>query len=120
MAQAGRNNDGRVPRLLVPCSNPYHLSRQDAQAWLSAELEAFVRRDGLEGATLTRLASPPFSPPTSSSGWLVEFRLDSAARAAAMQRRGAFGELIADLRLIGMAPTVIVPDDDSTVELRPS
>ena len=109
-----------MPRLLVLCSNPYHLTPQDAQAWLSGELEAVVLHDGLRGASLTRLASPPFSPPTSSSGWLVEFRLDSAATAAAMRRRGAFGALIADLRLIGMAPTVIVPDDDSTVELRPS
>ena len=109
-----------MPRLLVLCGNPYHLTRQDAQAWLSEELDAVVRRDGLPGARLTRLASPPFSPPASSSGWLIEFRLDSAATMAAMRRRGAFGELIADLRLLGMAPTVIVPDDGSTVELHGS
>ena len=51
------------------------------------------------------------------SGWLVEFRLDNTATTAAMLRRGALGELMADLRLLGMAPTVIVPDDSSTVEL---
>jgi len=104
----------------VLCGDPYHLTLEDARAWLSEELEAVVRRDGLQGASLTRLASPPFSPPASSSGWLVGFHLDSAATPAAMRRRSALGELIADLRLLGMEPTVIVPDDGSTVELHAS
>jgi hypothetical protein len=103
----------------VLCRNPYHLRDQDAQAWLSEELEAVVRRDGLPGARLTRLANPPSSHSATCSGWLVEIRLASAAPATAMQRGGAFGELVADLRLLGMAPMVIVPDDRSAIELRP-
>ena len=58
----------RVPRLLVLCGNPYHLTRQDAQAWLSEELEAVVRRDGLAGARLTRLANAALAPPASGLG----------------------------------------------------
>jgi hypothetical protein len=109
-----------VPRLLVLCRHPYHLRDQDAQAWLSEEIEAVVRRDGLQGARLTRLANPPSSHSASSSGWLVEIRLGTAATVTAMRRGGAFGELVADLRLLGMAPMVIVPDDRSAIELRPS
>jgi hypothetical protein len=109
-----------VLRLLVLCRHPYHLRDADAQSWLSEQLEAVVRRDGLQGATLTRLANPPSSHSASSSGWLIEIRLGTAATATDMQRGGAFGELIADLRLLGMAPIVIAPDDRSAVELGPS
>jgi hypothetical protein len=108
-----------VPRLLVLCRHPYHLRRQDAQAWLTQEVEAVLRRDDLPGARLTRLGTPS-SQTSSSAGWLVEFDLETGAASTALARGGALAELVADLRLLGMAPTVIAPDDRSAVELRPS
>jgi hypothetical protein len=106
-----------VPRLLVLCRDPYHLSRRDAQAWLSQELEAALRRDELRAARLTRLRPP--SPEWSSSfDWLVELRLEAGSSSTAMERGGALRDLVADLRLLGMAPTVALAHDADAVELR--
>jgi hypothetical protein len=108
-----------VPRLLVLCRHPYHLRRQEAQAWLSQEVETVLRRDELQRATLTRLQSPS-SQSSGSCEWLVEFQLGIGASPTAMSRGGALAELVADLRLLGMAPMVVLADDAEAVELRPS
>ena len=108
-----------MPRLLVSCRQPYHLRREDAQEWLTREFEAVLRRDDLQAARLTRLRDPS-SQSSSTCEWLVEFRLETAASSRALVRGAAFGELVADLRLLGMAPIVVVADDCEAVELRPS
>jgi hypothetical protein len=108
-----------VPRLLVLCRHPYHLPRADAQAWLTQEFQAVLRRDELQRARLTRLRSP-FSRSSSSCDWLVEFRLETMASSTPLVQGNAFRELVADLRLLGMTPTVVVADDSKAVELRPS
>jgi hypothetical protein len=115
----GRAQDGQVPRLLLICRHPYHLRREDAQAWLTRELEAVMRRDDLQGARLTRLRNP-ISQSSSSCEWLVEFRLETGANSRVLMRGAAFSELVADLRLLGMAPMVALADDAGAVELRPS
>jgi hypothetical protein len=106
-----------VPRLLVLCRHPYHLRRQGGQAWLRQELEAVLRRDELKRATLTRLRNPSWQS-SSSCDWLVEFQLETGSISTAMPRGGALAELVADLRLLGMAPTVALADDADVVELR--
>jgi hypothetical protein len=108
-----------VPRLLVICRHPYHLRREEAQGWLTQELEAVLRRDELPGARLTRLRNPS-SQSSSCGDWLVEFRLETGASSRALVRGAAFAELVADLRLLGMAPMVALADDSGAVELRPS
>jgi hypothetical protein len=108
-----------VARLLVLCRHPYHLHRDDAQGWLRAELEAVVRRDGLEGATLTRLSNPS-AEWVRDFDWLVELRLDEGLYAAALGRGGACAELLADLRLLGMEPAIALADAREASQLRPS
>jgi hypothetical protein len=108
-----------VPRLLVLCRHPYHLGRADAQAWLRRELEGVMRRDELQCARLTRLGHAS-SPWANSFDWLVELRLDAAHTSTATERGGALGDLVADLRLLGMAPTVVLADEREAVDLRPS
>ncbi len=108
-----------VARLLVVCRHPYHLPRDDAQAWLRAELEAVVHRDGLDGATITRLGNPSAAWPRDFD-WLIEFRLDAGLFAAALGRGGACAELLADLRLLGMAPATALADAREAIELPPS
>jgi hypothetical protein len=105
--------------VLVLCRHPYHLRRQEAQAWLSQEVETVLRRDELQRARLTTLRSP-FSQSSTSRDWLVEFQLHAGASSRAMSRGGALAELVADLRLLGMAPMVALADDAEAVELRPS
>ncbi len=110
---------GFMVRLLVLCRDPYHLSLEEAQEWLRGELEAVVRRDGLDGATLTRLRDPS-SAWARDFDWLVEFRLNESLYAAALGRGGACAELLADLRLLGMAPAVALADSGEAIQLEPS
>jgi hypothetical protein len=107
-----------MARLLVLCDHPYHLPRENAEAWLRQELETVVRRDGLAGATLTRLGNPS-AEWTRSFDWLIEFHLAGLA-STAMGRGGACGELVADLRLLGMAPAVALVDDRAAIQLQPT
>jgi hypothetical protein len=107
-----------MARLLVLCRRPYHLPPKEAEAWLRQELEAVLQRDGLEGATLTRLENPS-AQWTRSFDWLIEFRLSGLA-STAMGRGGACGELLADLRLLGMEPAVALADERVAIPLRPS
>ena len=101
------------------CRHPYHLNREEAQAWLTRELETVVRNDGLDGATLTRLASP--SPEwTCDFDWLAEFRGDKGLYLTALGRGGACVELLADMRLLGMAPLIALADTRETIELQPT
>jgi hypothetical protein len=107
-----------MPRLLVLCRLPYHLPPKDAEAWLTQELETVLQRDGLEGATLTRLGNPS-AQWTRSFDWMIEFHLAGLA-SAAMGRGGACAELLADLRMLGMAPAVALVDDRTVIRLQPS
>ena len=108
-----------MPRLLLLCRHPYHLRWRDADGWLRRELQTALRRDGLDGARLTRLESAS-SHSARSFDWLIEFRLDRQLASAAMGRGGACEELVADMRLLGLAPEVALADDRDSVELRPS
>jgi hypothetical protein len=108
-----------VARLLVLCRHPYHLRREEEQAWLRHEIEQVVRHDDMGGATLTRLGDP--SPQFSRSfDWLVELSLDEELYTAALGRGGACAELLADLRLLGMAPAVALADAREAIEVKPS
>ena len=106
-----------MPRLLVICRQPYHLRRQDAETWLAQEVETVLRRDKLQGARLTRLRNPT-SETSSSCEWLIEFCVETGASSSALGRGGALRELVADLRLLGMQPTVVLADDREAIELR--
>jgi hypothetical protein len=107
-----------MARLLVLCRSPYHLPGEDAEAWLKDELEVVLRHDGVEDATLTRLTNPSAQWPRSFD-WLIEFRLSGLA-STAMGRGGACGELLADLRLLGMTPAVALADERVAIPLRRS
>jgi hypothetical protein len=104
-----------MPRLLVLCRHPYHLSREEAAAWLEQELERVLHADELEGATLTPLASP-CAQGTREWDWLIEF--EGGRPVHPVSGRSACGELLADLRLLGMAPAAALADGREAIELR--
>jgi hypothetical protein len=102
-----------VRRLLILFHDPYHSDADEARAWLCREVTAVLGRDGVQRATLTRLGDAS----TQWGGgfdWLLEFDI-----AAPQDRRGAIGEMVADLRLLGMAPLVATADDRNALELEP-
>jgi hypothetical protein len=105
-----------VSRLLVLFHDPYHLHARDAQAWLKQELTDILRRDQLQGARLTRLGAAS-SQARGGYDWLLELAVEPDAPA---NPRGAIGELVADLRLLGMAPMVAVADDRNAIDLGPT
>jgi hypothetical protein len=102
-----------VSRLLVLFHDPYHLHARDAQAWLKRELSDVLCRDQLQGARLTRLGTAS-SQTRGGYDWLLELAVDPEAPA---NPRGALGELVADLRLLGMAPMVAMADDRNAIDL---
>jgi hypothetical protein len=105
-----------VSRLLVLFHDPYHLRARDAQAWLKQELTELLPPDQLQGARLTRLGTAS-SQSRGGFDWLLELAVEPEA---AVKRRGPIGELVADLRLLGMAPMVAVADDRNAIDLRPT
>jgi hypothetical protein len=100
----------------VLCRHPYHLHRQEGEAWLRQELEAVLRRDRLHGARLTGLENA-CEGSTRNWDWLIELQMGDGSPADALSRGGAFGELLADMRLLGMAPTVALAADRNAIEL---
>jgi hypothetical protein len=108
-----------VFRLLVLCRGPYHLRHEQGEAWLREQLESVLRRDGLGAASLTGLDD---ASPTEARewDWLIEVSLAEPAARAALGRGGACSELLADMRLLGMAPTVALAADPKAIDPRPS
>ncbi len=102
-----------VPRLLVLFHDPYHLNEGEARAWLRQEVDALLVHEELEAARLTRLGSAT-SQPHGGFDWLLELSVERNAG----NPGAAIGELVADLRLLGMAPTVAVADDRNATDLK--
>jgi hypothetical protein len=106
-----------VPRLLALFRDPYHLNRDDARAWVTRELETVLRGEELQSARLTRLGGAS-ARATNTYDWLLELRVAPSGRSTTVESGGAFADLMGDLRLLGMAPTVVLADDRDVVELR--
>jgi hypothetical protein len=105
-----------MARLLVLCRHPHHLSRKQAEEWLRRELEAVLRRDRLRRARLTRLDTA-WEGSTRSWDWLVELQVDDGSPSGALSSRSACGELLADMRLLGMSPTVALAASGSAIDV---
>jgi hypothetical protein len=102
-----------VRRLLLLFHDPYHLGADEARAWIEEEITGILRPDGLRRAKLTRLGIP--SSGVGGFDWLLELQ---AAPGADESPRGDLAEIVADLRLLGMAPQVAIADDDNAIELQ--
>ena len=102
-----------MQRLLVLFHDPHHLRTAEARAWLEREVADTLRRADIRRARLTRLGG---AVPHSAGGfdWLLELRVAPELRS---NPRSVVGELVADLRLLGMAPMVALADDRHSTEL---
>jgi hypothetical protein len=105
-----------MSRLLVLCRRPYHVDRAEGEAWLRRELEAVLRRDRLHGARLTGLENAG-EWSTRNWDWLIELHVDDRSPPGSLSDRGACGELLADMRLLGMRPTVALAPSREAIEL---
>jgi hypothetical protein len=104
---AGRcsSHDAFVARLLILWNRPSHLTADDAERWAQDEVRSLLGDDSVAGAALTRLesASPRYG---GDWEWLVELEVTGPARDCV--ERGACAGWLADMRLLGMRPAVVL------------
>ncbi len=105
-----------MTRLIVLVGAPQHLRAEEAEDWLRNEAAALGTAEGVRRALISPLASPSLRWPN-QWGWLIEVDCDNPSGVDKATRDDAWKELLGDLRLLGMRPTVAVVGDPS--ELRP-
>jgi hypothetical protein len=102
-----------VPRLLIACSRPQHLSASEADAWFRTELTPLRRLPGVESVVVTRVMAAARHP--RPCDWLCEVHLEARADWRACAEHPWCTEWLMDLRLLGMRPTLAVLDGGEEV-----
>jgi hypothetical protein len=107
------SHDPFVARLLILWNRPSHLTADDAERWAQAEVRSLLGDDSVAGAALTRLesASPRYGR---DWHWLVELEVTGPVRDCVEQ--GVCAGWLADMRLLGMRPTVVLAGEDIGLE----
>jgi hypothetical protein len=95
---------------MIFVQRPRHVSAEEAEDWLRGELEP-VAGDGVRGIELKRLASPGLRFSDTWS-WMLELDCRDAEAARRAVEEGPGLLLLADLRLLGMRPSVALVEDD--------
>ena len=114
MVQAGAAaDDVGVARLLVLWSCPHHLSAEEAERWVRAEVRALRAAAAVRSAKLTRVESASPRQPCDWR-WLLELELTGSVRDCV--ERGPCAEWLGDLRLLGMRPAVVVAAEAIALE----
>lgn len=98
-----------MARVLVLWTRPYHLSAEEAQTWAQEQASRFRRLDGVERAELTRLQSAS-ARHARDWDWMLELHLTPGADGAAFMDAAPCAEWLAELRLLGLRPTVLLAD----------
>jgi hypothetical protein len=101
-------HDGHVPRVLIVWSRPHHLTAEEASRWVAGEVRALLRADATRSGELRRLECAS-ARHRCDWHWLLE--LDVAGPANEYVDEGACAEWLADLRLLGMHPQVMLVGD---------
>ncbi len=101
-----------VARLMIFVEHPRHVTSEEAEAWLERELAA-LDSNGVDSIRLKRVvgASPRLCDTWS---WMVQIDCrDLDAAREALGKNGPGMALLADLRLLGMRPSVALVEDGS-------
>ena len=101
-----------VARLMIFVERPRHVTSEEAEAWLEGELAALDTGD-VDSIRLKRVvgASPLLADTWS---WMVQIDCrDLDAAREALGKDGPGMALLADLRLLGMSPSVALVEDGS-------
>jgi hypothetical protein len=103
-----------VARLIVLVQRPYHLSEEEAERWLRSQAEELARSAEVRRVDVTRLASVSLRFGREWD-WLLELYLERGEDAQRAVREPACAGLLADLRVLGMKPSVAVVERTVTV-----
>ena len=101
-------------RLMLFVCRPYSLAAEEARDWM-CELAAPLATIGAECVELVRLGAPGVHS-SSDCEWLIEMRYPRVEDAAAAARNGPCSDLVADLRLLGMRPRLVVANTGERLE----
>ena len=104
-----------MARLLVTWMQPYHLSRAEARAWLSAETGRLLELPAIARLELTELEAP-CDTRGRAWDWLLEVHLVHGREGARCVDEPLFAEWLRDLHLLGMRPAVALADRTIVLE----
>jgi hypothetical protein len=105
----------RVPRLMLFVRRPYVLSEAEAALWMREQAAPLARAGAVERVELIRLRSPAVSGGADCE-WLIEMHCRHREDAVRAARDRTCRELVADLRLLGMQPRLVVADGNEPLE----
>jgi hypothetical protein len=105
----------RMARLLLFVQRPSVLSDGEATRWILEQAAPLARIDAVRRADVTRLQAPALRGGRDWQ-WLIEMYCERGEDAARAARDDACRELVADLRLLGMQPSLILADGTEPLE----
>ena len=105
-----------IVRLMLFVRRPYHLSQEEADHWMRAEVAPLARAVAVTSVEISQLRSPS-APGSSEWDWLIEMSFEAADDASRAAREAVCRDLVADLRLLGMRPSLTLVDSTRAVEI---
>ena len=100
---------GAVARLMLFVRRPSSLSEEEAVRWMRDKAGPLAAMTHVDRVEVTRLQTPALRGGTDWQ-WLIEMHCDRGEDATNAAREAACRDLVADLRLLGMRPTLVVAD----------
>jgi hypothetical protein len=104
-----------VARLMLFVRRPYVLSEEDAVRWMREQAAPLATVTAVDRVEMTRLQTPALRGGTDWQ-WLIEMHCERGEDATRAARDDACRELVADLRLLGMHPSLVVGDGTEPLE----
>jgi hypothetical protein len=107
-----------MTRVLLLCCRPPQLSADEAERWLRSQMKELVETRRVACISLTSLESATLAW-RRHWDYLIEIEPRALFEPQALLEAPACVALLADLRLLGLQPTVAVARDERTVALLP-
>jgi hypothetical protein len=114
-AGAAPEDDRAIVRLMLFVRRPYHLSEQEGDAWMRGQAEPLAQAATVQSVQVSRLHGSG-SQGGSDWDWLIEMHCEDAEAARQAARGEACRDLVADLRLLGMQPRLVLADATRPLE----
>jgi hypothetical protein len=103
-----------MARLMLFVRRPYTLSQEEASRWMREQVTPLATTNGIERVDLIHLETPALRGGANCE-WLIEMHCRCGEDAARAARDRACRDLVADLRLLGMQPRLVVADGSEPV-----
>jgi hypothetical protein len=95
-------------------SRPYVLSDDEAARWMREQAMPLASVTAVDRVEVTRLQAPALRGGTDWQ-WLIEMYCERGEDAEVAAREDPCRELVADLRLLGMRPYLVIADGTETL-----